>query len=351
MQKIGQLAAMCGLVVALVCGAALAKEINVPADFKTIGDALANAAAGDVIKVAAGTYTENLNVSVGVTLEGAGADKTIIDGSNGRPQQQPVILIRGTNNVTIRGFTIQNGRRGVSTERATGIVVENNVITKNLRQGVLFNTKSEGKILNNQIVENVPDADGTLGRGINVTDSQAEMVGNTVARNAEIGVAVFFSKVTVRGNKIQDNARQGLHLQNNPDTSDSSEGTVSENTITGNTGFGIVVVGNNTFEITKNTIADNKAAANPNQGDGTGVLLQDGASVKLAENTITGNASNGIGIGSGSTAEINSNTIKDNKGCGVSAENGTTVTGSNNEMSGNGGGDVCGSAPASLKKP
>ena len=351
MQKIGQLAAMCGLVVALVCGATLAKEINVPADFKTIGEALANASAGDVIKIAAGTYTENLNVSVGVTLEGAGADKTIIDGSNGRSQQQPVILIRGTNNVTIRGFTIQNGRRGVSTERATGILVENNVITKNLRQGVLFNTKSEGKILNNQIIENLPDADGALGRGINVTDSQAVIIGNNISKNAQAGITVFFSKTEISNNQVNENGLWGIFLSHNPDTGDTAEGTVTGNTLNANAGIGVFLVGGVTFDISKNQITNTKAAGTPDNGGGEGIFMQDGAAAKISENTITGGESHGVVVGSASTAEVNSNVIKDNKGCGVAGASGATVTGSNNELSGNAGGDVCGSAPTTLKKP
>jgi parallel beta-helix repeat protein len=348
-----KLAVSCVVVVLTLysfAGVAAAKEINVPADFKTIGEALSAAAEGDVVKVAAGTYTENLTVSVSLTLEGAGADKTILDGTPGRSQQQPVILIRGTNNVTIRGFTIQNGRRGVSTERATGIVVENNVITKNLRQGVLLNTKSEGKILNNQIMENLSDADGALGRGVNVVDSQAVISGNAIAKNAQAGIAVFFSKVEITNNQINENGLWGIFLSHNPDTADAAEGTVSGNKLNGNGGIGIFLVGLVTFEITKNEITNTSAATVQDAGNGEGIFMQEGATAKITENTISGSASHGVVVGSTSNAEVNSNIIKDNQGCGVMGASDATITGSNNEMSNNAGGDVCGSAPPSLKK-
>jgi parallel beta-helix repeat protein len=329
---------------------AQAKDINVPADFKTIGEALTNASAGDVIKVAAGTYAENLNIAVSVTLEGAGAAQTIIDGTSGRAQQQPVILIRNISNVTIRGFTIQNGRRGISTERATGLLIENNIIKQNLRQGVLFNTKSEGKILNNEISENLVDTDRALGRGINITDSQAVIAGNTIAKNAQAGIAVFFSKVEVSNNQINENGLWGVFLSHNPETFDASEGTVTGNTIRGNLGIGLFLVGSVNFTVSKNVINSTQASSTPDTGNGEGIFMQEGATATINENTITSNQSHGVVVGGSAKGELNSNIIKENKGCGVAGANDANVTGSNNELSNNAGGDVCGSAPASIKK-
>jgi parallel beta-helix repeat protein len=338
------------LVIASIGSVAWAKEINVPADFKTIGEALAGASAGDVIKVAEGTYTENLTISVSVTLEGAGADQTIIDGTPGQGQQQPTLFIRGVNNVTIRGFTIQNGRRGISTERATGIIIENNIIKNNLRQGVLLNIKSEGKILNNQIIENVPDADGALGRGVNLVDSQAVISGNNISKNAQIGVAVFFSKVEITNNQINENGLWGILLSHNPDTFDPAEGTVTGNTINGNIGIGLLIVGNTEFEISKNQVTNTQPATRANSGEGEGIWLEEGASAKLSENTISGNASHGVVVGSSSKGELVGNTITDNQGCGVAGASDATVSGSDNTISGNAGGDLCGNVPQSIKK-
>ena len=81
LRRIEVIVAMTSIALALITGSVTAKELNVPAELKTITEALSNASAGDVIKVAEGTYTENLEIFVGVTLEGAGAEKTIIDGT------------------------------------------------------------------------------------------------------------------------------------------------------------------------------------------------------------------------------------------------------------------------------
>lgn len=60
-----------------------ASTINVPNDYNTIQEALNNAASGDNVLVAAGTYTENIfwpNIN-GIILEGTTKESTIINGS------------------------------------------------------------------------------------------------------------------------------------------------------------------------------------------------------------------------------------------------------------------------------
>ncbi|MFZ6178932.1 hypothetical protein [Nannocystis pusilla] len=53
---------------------------NVSARFPTITSGLAAASDGSVIEVCPGTYGDKIEVTVSITLRGAGADKTIIDG-------------------------------------------------------------------------------------------------------------------------------------------------------------------------------------------------------------------------------------------------------------------------------
>ncbi|WAS90938.1 hypothetical protein [Nannocystis punicea] len=53
---------------------------NVSARFPTITSGLAAASDGSVIEVCPGTYSDKIEVTVDITLRGAGADKTIIDG-------------------------------------------------------------------------------------------------------------------------------------------------------------------------------------------------------------------------------------------------------------------------------
>jgi len=77
------------------------------ADYTTIGAAVADTNC-TTIDVAAGTYTENITLDRDLTLRGAGASSTIIDG-NGSVTHQRVISITRSRSVDLSGVTIQNG--------------------------------------------------------------------------------------------------------------------------------------------------------------------------------------------------------------------------------------------------
>ena len=79
-------------------------ECDVPAGYGTIGAALADPAC-DVINVAPGLFQENLVVDREVTIAGAGAALTAIDGG----ALDRVILITDTATVTITDVAITNG--------------------------------------------------------------------------------------------------------------------------------------------------------------------------------------------------------------------------------------------------
>src|SRR5262245_66446559 len=88
--------------------------IRVPADQPTIQDAIAAAANGDTVQVAAGTYVENLNFlgkAVLVTSE-QGPDVTIIDGNSAGP-----VVTFATSEArqsVLNGFTVRNGQNSAS---------------------------------------------------------------------------------------------------------------------------------------------------------------------------------------------------------------------------------------------
>ena len=91
---------------ALIVGAAL---IQVPADSPTIAGALAAAAAGDTVRVAAGTWAEgNLWIPSGVVLEGATGDPAdvVLDGRG----LERILIAQGVDAATeLRGLTFRDG--------------------------------------------------------------------------------------------------------------------------------------------------------------------------------------------------------------------------------------------------
>ena len=82
--------------------AASSATIYVPDDYPTIQAAVDAANPGDTIKVAAGTYPENLTVEKRVSLLGENRD-TIIDGGG----DNTAIWVK-VSKVSISGFTVQN---------------------------------------------------------------------------------------------------------------------------------------------------------------------------------------------------------------------------------------------------
>lgn len=87
--------------VLLLTGPVLASpyvDCAVPGEYATVADALADPVC-DVINIDPGQYPENLVIDHDVTLAGAAADQTFLDGS----ELDRVILITNTATVTITG--------------------------------------------------------------------------------------------------------------------------------------------------------------------------------------------------------------------------------------------------------
>ena len=83
----------------------------------TLQFAVDNAPAGSLIHVAAGTYNQTVNITEPLTIAGAGAGKTIIDGSNIDTQAMSpayfgVISVENNPNaggaINIRGLTVKD---------------------------------------------------------------------------------------------------------------------------------------------------------------------------------------------------------------------------------------------------
>jgi len=76
--------------------------------FKTITYAINSANAGDTIMVAAGTYNEEVNITKALTIMGAGANSTFIDGTGVTLESAGLVKITAAGNVLFSGFTVEN---------------------------------------------------------------------------------------------------------------------------------------------------------------------------------------------------------------------------------------------------
>ena len=238
----------------------------------------------DVIHVAAGTYSENIDVTGDVSIYGGyppnggatpspAANPTNIDGGG----SGTVVGILNVNNVLIDGFAIRNGSvigrgGGFDIEYCSSITISNNTI------------------------EN-----------------------NTATDDWGGGIAVVMSSVTITKNIIQNNSTNwsggGISFY------DRCSGTVSANTIMGNSasnGAGMIIEDSN-LVVSGNAIKNNTA-----DYEGGAVYFSDVSSSTLTNNIISGNTAE---TGGGISCVSSSPTIVNCTITGNTATNATGYTG------------------------
>ncbi len=148
--------------------------------FSTIQAAINAAGHLDTIQIAAGTYNEKISMvppnNKWLTIQGAGAEKTIVDGTGvGNPGgavfEFQVNPLNGPT-VTMSDLTIRGGYRGVNAGRFIRLILQNVVVRDNgpgSGAGV-FNNGSLVTIINSTIRNNTADdaafgCDGSGGTG------------------------------------------------------------------------------------------------------------------------------------------------------------------------------------------
>jgi len=190
--------------------------------FPTIQSAIDSSHDNDLIRIAAGTYFENLQIpNRQLTLVGAGQDLTVIDG-----RQRGSVVTIGTptpdvkaNTIAIIGVTITHG----NAPHGGGILVNfpvldlrNSIVSSNIATqsggGIDLNSSSiTAKITGTMIVHNRA---GTVGAGIAMEQDQSAQISNSsIVRNTATlgGGGVYFGvnvHSTIMGSTIADNTSQ-----------------------------------------------------------------------------------------------------------------------------------------------
>jgi hypothetical protein len=237
---------------------------------KTIGHAISVAASGDRVMVAPATYQENLTIPINLSIIGAAAKTTIIDGG----KVAPVISVHAS--VTLSNLTIQNGYSPSSVETggdgggifgAGPLLIEECIITNNTA------VSTGGGVWS--------------GYGAKLTITKSTVSGNTAAY----------------GGGISGPGGSDWYLY---------DSTVSNNSAQ-NFGGGIVNDGGNAL-IVSSTIAGNTAVF----GDGG---IQDFGGIKLSNSTVSGNSAPSAGGLSGVTF-VQNTIVSGNTGgnCSTTAE-------------------------------
>lgn len=240
---------------------------------KSLNSTIAKLKPGDTLLVS-GTCNENVVVGSElsrITLDGQGT--AIINGPDATAN---TIVIRGRN-ITIKGFTITGGSRGIQVNRGAEATIDGNTIESTGGQGVQLFNGSTGRILNNTI-QNNPDH-GIFVVGTSVADIGITAAGQTVPDT----------------NTIQNNGGDGIQV------SRGSSARIMGNTISNNTGSGILVDSNSVADTASNTINGN--------GD-SGILVRRNSSVRLGRDngttpTTAPNSTTANNTGNGVNCRIN----------------------------------------------
>jgi parallel beta-helix repeat protein len=282
--------------------------------YVSIQDAIDAATSGDTITVAAGTYTENVNVAKSLTLQGASSATVTVSAAN------PAISVFTVtaSSVNMSGFTVSGATGGgqagiylgpgvalcnISSNNLTGsfdgiwlgagshnntftsntlssnyqgfeiYISSNNTFTNNIANS---NTKYGFKIdsgNNNRFTNNTANSNGDKGfysvAGDGGGSTNSTFTNNTANLNTRHGIHLIGSNVgaTLTGNTFNANLVTGIKLQ---DTVTNLR--IQNNNITNNpTGIGIdaSVAGFTTWAVTHNNIVGNTLGIS---NAGTGIL-------------------------------------------------------------------------------
>ncbi len=239
--------------------------------YTTIQTALNAATAGDTLYVGPGVYKEDVNISKAITLEGGGADRTIIVGATiGNPTNVSTLAFN-TSGATVRGLTLTHeytpdeleawnfNNNGVTFGQGkSGNTLENCIITLN-RNGIYLNNTTGNNILNNKIHNNRT--------GINMCNiiNGTEIKRNQILDNWTLGIvfydggteatAAVLTTVTIDENTFEGNWYSDILIKDANSTSGfSSTGTLNVGNKNSFLDYSSV-----TFTTSKNTVLDEPA--------------------------------------------------------------------------------------------
>ena len=240
-------------------GAGLVINTNTSENFCSIQAAIddANTVAGHTITVAAGTFVENVIITKGVNIVGAGQGVTIVKpafsdpncgGAGGGslcPGSSNIMLVQADNvsisnmtldgdNTSLTSSVVRNGadidaRNGIITDHNTGVynnLVVNNVEVKNIYLRGMYASTGGTFTFSNNTVTNVAGDGGSI--AMFNFGGAGSFTGNTVSL-ANDGIASNHSKGTTYTGNIITLCSSGIHTDNN-----GSSGGVAD-LISGNT--------------------------------------------------------------------------------------------------------------------
>jgi predicted outer membrane repeat protein len=264
----------------------------------TIGHAISLAASGDTIQIAAATYQENLSIPFNLTLNGAKAATTIVDGTN----TANVFTVGAGISLALSNLTIEKGvgytgGGGVDNSGTLTVNKSNFYTNTALSGGAILNTGT-AKISNTNFSGNSPyffghsASCGAIDNRSTMTITASTFFNNYANNNLTSGGAICnggtlaITRSTFSTNSSQgNNGGYGGAIYNYAGTLSVTNSTFSQNSAT--TSGGAIYSQGGTVQISNSTFG-----TNPENMGGGGALSNAGSSV-LIQNSIVANTANG----------------------------------------------------------
>lgn len=259
---------------------------------------------GQMIRVNAGTYFENVVVNKSVSLVGENRLDTVIDGG----ASSSVVNVT-VGNATVTGFTMRHskfGYAGIHVYQSGGDNISGNIVEENYN-GIYLYGSSDDIVEGNEVLSNE--------YGIHLYGSSNVTISNNSESNNTNGIHLDVSwNNTVAGNNVLSSDANGIYLYG------SNNNTLSGNDVFSTPGRGIRLQYSSNNTLSGNVISD----------DGNGIDFYGSNGNVISGNTASLNNQSGILMFNSAENAVNSNNIMNNTfGVWFVNSNGTTIVGNN----------------------
>lgn len=211
----------------------------------TIQGILDNALAGDTVLAKAGTYDEAVSITRPVTLQGAGAGSTIVQGND---TGNGIGIASNVSDVTVSDLTVQDFDNGVALVPGGG--TQQNLMFANIESisNDVHGMFLPGAALDNVTLASVNSSDnglpGSGGRGVYFTDgtkTNISITGGTFDGNALVGIDLndgSASGIAITDNEVVGNGDSGIGVLG---AKGPGANLIDSNVVTDNGRFGIEI--------------------------------------------------------------------------------------------------------------
>ena len=265
---------------------------------RSIKESIAASVDGDRVIVKSGYYAEG-SIIIDRSIQLIGEDYPVLDGKNACE----IITVR-SNNITVKGFTVQNSGvsnlidyAGIRVEDSKDCVIDNNRLINNFFSIYLANS-TYCRVSGNFIKSNAV-SESSSGNGIHLWKcNNITIEGNNISNQRD---GIYFEFVTdsrIANNMSVNNLRYGLHFM-------FSNGDSYEYNVFSNNGAGVAVMYTKNVRMIGNRFENNWG---PNS---YGLLLKEIDNAYIYKNTFFKNTT-GIYMESGTNLDMLSNNFNEN---------------------------------------